>query len=112
MNADLLLMLRDPCLEYTRYSFPSKLFEFMASGTPVLVSKLDGITDEYYNYLFVVEKFNVSEIANCLNHIFKMPHNELKAFGEKAQEFIKQHKTAKVQVKKILDFVVGDDEIA
>lgn len=112
MNADLLLMLRDPCLEYTKYSFPSKLFEFMASGTPVLVSKLDGINDEYYNYLFVVENFNASEIANCLNRIFKMPHNELKAFGEKAQEFIKQHKTAKVQVKKILDFVVGDEEIA
>lgn len=33
-QATLLVNVRDPQAEYTKYSFPSKTFEYMASGTP------------------------------------------------------------------------------
>jgi len=42
----LLVNMRNPDDVYTKYSFPSKMFEYMASGTPVLTTKLDGIPEE------------------------------------------------------------------
>ena len=39
-NASLLVNPRPTNLEFTRYSFPSKIMEYMSSGTPVLTTKL------------------------------------------------------------------------
>ena len=55
-QARLLLILRDPNEDYTKYSFPSKLFEYMASGTPVAISHLPGIPKEYHRYLYILKK--------------------------------------------------------
>ena len=42
-QATLLVNMRNPHAEYTKYSFPSKTFEYMASGTPFLTTDLPGI---------------------------------------------------------------------
>lgn len=49
MNAIGLLITRDPNEDYVRYSFPSKLIEYMATGTPVITTRLPGIPEEYFN---------------------------------------------------------------
>ena len=108
-QADLLLMLRDPNLEYTKYSFPSKLFEFLASGTPVLASKLEGIPEEYYQYLFIAEKFDAESIAGNLKKIFSMPQADLNELGSKAKNFILNNKNPYIQMKKVLDYVYEDN---
>ena len=41
--------------EFTKYSFPSKLMEYMSSGTPVLTTKLLGIPDDYFDKMFYIE---------------------------------------------------------
>lgn len=40
---------------YTRYSFPSKLIEYLMTGRPVAAYLLDGIPACYKDYLFVME---------------------------------------------------------
>ena len=42
-EASLLVNVRNPKDEFTAYSFPSKTIEYMASGTPLLTSRLPGI---------------------------------------------------------------------
>jgi glycosyltransferase involved in cell wall biosynthesis len=37
--------------EFTKYSFPSKILEYLSAGKPVVAYKLDGIPDEYDAYL-------------------------------------------------------------
>jgi len=53
-SAKLLVNLRDPDDIYTKYSFPSKMFEYMASSTPVLTTKIGGIPEQYYNYVYTL----------------------------------------------------------
>ena len=44
-EATLLVNPRPSDKEFCKYSFPSKTIEYMASGTPVLMTKLPGVPD-------------------------------------------------------------------
>ena len=41
--------------EFTKYSFPSKIMEYLASGTPCIMHRLAGIPKEYFDYCFISE---------------------------------------------------------
>lgn len=103
--AKLLLILRDPLDEYTRYSFPSKLFEYMVSGTPVFMTRLDGIPEEYYQYVYSVENLDVERISLQIEELLKLPQTKLDEKGQAARQFILEEKNAKVQGEKVYTFL-------
>ncbi|MEG0012251.1 MAG: glycosyltransferase [Muribaculaceae bacterium] len=105
-NSNLLVNPRTPEGKFTKYSFPSKTMEYLASGTPVLLYKLDGIPDEYYNYCFSLEKFEgIYQLSNKMDEILKMDDVKLNEIGKYAQAFILNNKNPKAQVKKIIDLI-------
>lgn len=91
--------------EYTKYSFPSKIMEYMASGTPVLTTKLPGIPQEYYNYVYTIEDESVAGLRNAIINVIQKEKNELNNKGYKAQKFILDNKNNIVQCKRILDLI-------
>ena len=101
-EADLLVNPRTSEGEYTKYSFPSKVIEYMASGTPVLMNMLPGIPDEYRKYCYCFESETVDGYVNSLNHVLSMDLRTLRAMGEQAQEFVYAHKNYTAQIKKVL----------
>lgn len=105
-NAFLLINPRSNNEEYTKYSFPSKTMEYMASETPVLMNKLDGVPDVYYDYVYVIE----DTISDSIKKILNIPKKELEEKGKKAREFIIKNKNSKTQVKKILDLIFEKKE--
>ena len=50
-EADLLISPRLPDDFVTRYTFPSKLLEYMTTGTPVLANRLQGVSEDYDRYV-------------------------------------------------------------
>ncbi len=95
-----------PCDEgYTKYSFPSKTLEYMSSGRPVLTTKLKGIPDEYYEYVYSIEDNTVASIKKSLIDILNTPEDELKKKGQAAFDFVCNHKNAKKQSEKIIQLV-------
>lgn len=101
-EADLLINPRTSEGEYTKYSFPSKVIEYMASGTPILMNMLPGIPDEYREYCYCFESETVDGYVNSLNSILSMDLKSLQVMGEKAQKFVYLNKNYTAQVKKIL----------
>ncbi len=91
--------------EFTKYSFPSKTMEYLASGVPVVAYKLDGIPDEYDDYINYVEDNSPAALANKITEILKMTSDQRKASGETAKNFVLDNKNYKIQSKKILDFL-------
>jgi glycosyltransferase involved in cell wall biosynthesis len=89
-----------------KYSFPSKTMEYMASGKPVVMYKLDGIPDEYDEYLFYADGSNgIEGLATKLKEVLNNYDSAL-VKAECAKEFVLNNKNAKVQAKRILDFVL------
>lgn len=104
-RAILLINTRNPEDKYTKYSFPSKTFEYMVSGTPFLTTRLEGHPKEYYNYLYTVENYTVESVKHKIIEILSKPQSELDEFGEKARQFVLENKNCSVQVKKIIELV-------
>lgn len=104
-EVSLLVNTRDPRLDYTKYSFPSKTFEYMASGTPFLSTKLQCYTEEYNDYIYFIKDNEPATIANKINEIFNLNEKDRNAFGLEAKKFILNKKTSKYQVSKIIDFI-------
>ena len=103
LKATLLINPRFTNQEYTKYSFPSKNMEYMASGTPILTTKLPGMPKEYYKYIYIIEDESKNGMKNSLAKILNLPREELYEKGRKAKEFVLKYKNNNIQSKKIIN---------
>lgn len=92
-----------PDREFTRFFFPSKTMDYMASGTPTVMFKLDCLPAEYDEYLFFFRDSNAISMAETLKDICEKDPDDLELFGKRASSFIFNNKTPKKQVAKILE---------
>ena len=104
-KATLLINPRDPHDEFTKYSFPSKTVEYMLSATPMLTTKLPGIPEEYYDYVFSSEDNSVENLALAIEDALSYSNEELEQKGKNARDFIIKEKNSKNQVARILEFM-------
>ncbi len=101
-KASLLINPRTPEGEFTKYSFPSKTMEYMASGTPCILYRLSGIPSEYFDYCYTVDELGIETLSRRLSEIMAIPNEELKLKGIKAREFIARKKNPIVQTDKLI----------
>ena len=106
-DADVMINMRLPSEVASKYCFPSKLYEYMKTGNPVLSFKIGGIPDEYFKHLISIEDESVDTLKNAMLRAIKMPKAERVDFGEKAKHFIMSEKNTDKQTKLIYDLVEG-----
>ena len=104
-KARLLINPRPSNEEFTKYSFPSKNMEYMASGTPVLTTKLLGMTKDYYEYVYCFEDETVEGMSETLKTILEKDDEQLLEKGKEAQHFVMMQKNNLIQARKILALV-------
>lgn len=104
-DATLLVNPVSPRQEFTRYFFPSKTMDYLASGTPVLMHKLDCLPYDYYPYLYFFSNESTEDMAKDMEAICEKPYEELRRFGEKAEDFVLTKKNPRVRVKEIIEFM-------
>ncbi len=104
-EASLLVNPRTPEGEFTRYSFPSKTMEYLASGVPTLLYKLPGIPEEYYEYCYSISELGVDALAMKIKELLLKPEKELKELGRKAQKFIFSKKNPRDQCLKLFELI-------
>lgn len=80
--------------EFTKYSFPIKTMEYLLSGKPVIAYKLDGIPNEYDDYIFYIEEDTIESLKNKIYEVINLSYKERIAMGEKARNFILKNKNS------------------
>ena len=106
-EASLLVNMRLPSEPASGYCFPSKLFEYMATGTPVLSFDIAGIPREYLQHLYVVKQETVDALAKAIEETLSLDEASLQEQGNGAREFVINKKNTKTQCSKIWKFVTN-----
>lgn len=107
-QAFLLINPRHSSEEFTKYSFPSKTMEYLASGTPTLMCKLQCIPSEYEDYLFFIEDETLEGYKKAILDVLHRADSELVNFGENARRFIIESKNPRIQVQRIITFLKNE----
>lgn len=101
-QASLLINPRKSDEEFAKYSFPSKTMEYMASGTPVLMYRLNTLPIEYEPYLFFVDS---SGLEVSIERIMNTTNDKRGEIGSSARDFILREKNETTQAARLLNFV-------
>ena len=88
----------------SRVTFPSKTFEYLLSGTPVLSTRLNGYGNEYEGKLFFSDSDSPEALAKAIDEIAELDPLQLELIAKDAREFVIREKTWKSQTKKVMDF--------
>ena len=101
-RATILINPRSSSEEYTKYSFPSKTMEYLASGTPTIMAHLSSIPTEYDPYIYYLDDESSEGIKQKILEVGSLPQEELDEFGAKATKFILTQKNNHSQANKLI----------
>lgn len=79
--------------------------EYMASGTPVLTTRLPGMPSEYYDYIFTIDGNDSLSITHALERVFSNTREELHQKGARAKAFVLENKNNIIQARRIIDLI-------
>lgn len=105
IEATLLINPRPSDSDFVKYSFPSKTMEYMASGTPLLMTRLPSLPEEYSEYVYFIEDESLEGFCDALQRYCGKIPTELHDFGDKAKTFILTNKSNLIQAQKFYQFL-------
>ena len=104
-SATILVNPRQNNEDFTKFSFPSKNLEYLSSGVPTVAYKLDGIPDEYDEYINYPADDSAQALRDELVRLINMSDRERQAMGESAKQFVYKNKNKQAQAKRIIEFL-------
>ncbi len=105
VKATLLVNPRPSDEEFTKYSFPSKNMEYMASGTPTVTTLLQGMPKKYQDYVYIFRDETIEGMTKTLDNILKKDRQELHEAGIRSRKFVVREKNSIVQAKRIIEMI-------
>ena len=91
--------------EFTKYSFPSKNLEYLSSGIPLVAYKLDGIPDEYDEYINYVKDNSIDSLRDMLIRVCEDVDGSAATRAARAMHFVGIEKNAQKQTLKIVEMI-------
>ena len=99
-KADVLLCPRLPDGYVTKYTFPSKLFEYLLSGKPCICFRLEGLTEDITRILFIPDQNSAEALAGKIKEVLVN-----RDFNPNEQLRYVRNKTWKNQAPKVDAFI-------
>lgn len=88
ISSDILVNPRQNCSEYTKYSFPSKTIDYLSTGNIVVAYKLDGMPEDYEDFVTFVPGDSVNELAATLNRALNFTEEEKEKSRIRAYKYL------------------------
>jgi glycosyltransferase involved in cell wall biosynthesis len=103
--ADVLLNIRVSDSDDCKYFFPSKFFEYLATGKYVLTSAVSHIKEEYGTICYVIDETTSEKLSEVFDAIHNKSKSELKEVGSKARDFAIKYKSWEKQTENITSYI-------
>jgi glycosyltransferase involved in cell wall biosynthesis len=104
-KAHVLVNPRRSTSEETKYAFPSKIMEYLLSATPILSTKLQGISEEYNQFLIYIKEETVEGFKEGILTFYNMSDDQRLKLGRKGRGFVLTHKTNEMQARRVIEFL-------
>ena len=92
----------------SKVTFPSKTFEYLLSGTPVLSTRLNGYSEDYEGKIFFSKTDSPQDIADAINCLYETNEETLFETARSAFEYVVSEKSWKHQTERISDFIKSE----
>lgn len=104
-QATVLVNPRPSAQRVNRYTFPSKLMEYLASGTATVSTAMPGIPDEYHAHLELARDETPDGLAQAIRRAAMRPEAERAARGARTREWVLREKGWERQAERIGEFL-------
>ena len=91
-SAKILVNFRSPNEELTKYSFPSKILEYISSGSLVLSTRLLGIPDEYFSYIVPLDQADKEKVKAVIRYNLLLKDEQYVSYCEAGTEIYRKEK--------------------
>ena len=99
LDGDILVNPRPNDSIYTKYSFPSKIIDYLATGNPVIAFELDGMPKIYKDFIYYIPENNIESIAKTIQRVINADPKEMQVRTNKALQYI-NYKLSREEVAK------------
>lgn len=99
LDGDILVNPRPNDSIYTKYSFPSKIIDYLATGNPVIAFELDGMPKIYKDFIYYIPENNIGSIAKTIQRVINADPKEIQVRTNKALQYI-NYKLSREEVAK------------
>ena len=91
-KADVLVTLRDLTDPGLKYHYPSKTFEMLAMGKPLIITNSQHTKEMYGEYCRVIDKCDVDSYGEAVSYFRNMPPSERLEYGKRARQYILENR--------------------
>jgi glycosyltransferase involved in cell wall biosynthesis len=105
LAADALLNVRLTKGIDTRYFFPSKLIEFLASGVPTITTNVAHVESEFDGLVYLLRDESARGLADLMSFLASRSQQELATVGNRARAYAVTNKTWDVQAAKVARYL-------
>ena len=96
---------RPSWLVENRVNFPSKIFEYLSYGKPVISTWTGGLSPEYREVLIVLEEETPECLANTIAEVLDWDEARRQAWAIRAKIFLETRKMWAIQSRRLLDWL-------
>jgi glycosyltransferase involved in cell wall biosynthesis len=104
-HSDVLVSMRETKNLNTRYFFPSKMMEYLASGTPVITTCTGHVEEEFGSFVYLLREETPEGLVDMIRYVAGLDEHVRKAMGQKARSYMATHKTWDAQSRRLAKYI-------
>jgi glycosyltransferase involved in cell wall biosynthesis len=107
-NSEVLINMRITEGMDTKYFFPGKMMEYLASGTPVITTCTGHAEEEFGDFVYLLRDETAQGLANLIEKVAGAEPEVRKQLGRTAREYMSRHKTWEAQTRKVAQYILNE----
>ena len=104
-KAHFLVNARPAYASFAQQTFPSKILQYLATGKPVISTRLPGIPPEYWNHLIPIDDERPEAVAELFSVLATAPYEPFRRRGLVGLEFVLRDKSEPAQGMRLAAFL-------